>query len=126
MSINLQSSYIAGNLAYITIFNRRTDHILIADIVCLEGLGNYTKVFLKNGKTILCSKTLKQFEEMITKDSFLRIHKSYLINLSHVNDYNSDEDRGIEMTNGIKMAVSRRKKKEVEHKINEHIAIKIS
>lgn len=126
MSITLYPPFQLDAHNYLPIFNKRSDHVMIDDIVCLEGYGNYTFLYFKDGKRLLCSKTLKQFESYIAKDYFLRIHKSYIVNITYINEYTSDEEKGVELTTGLKVAVSRRKKKEVEIRLSTNTSTKVA
>jgi two-component system, LytTR family, response regulator len=81
------------------------------DIICLEGTNNYTKFYFTNGKTLLVAKTLKEYEEILTEHHFLRIHKSFLINESHVKKL--DNECVLWLTNDVSFPVSRRRKQEV-------------
>ena len=58
------------------------------------------------------SKTLKWLTEQLNSDQFYRAHKSYLVNLSFVKQYQSTGDGVLVMKNGvkIKVAVSKRSK----------------
>jgi DNA-binding LytR/AlgR family response regulator len=55
------------------------------DIMYIEGLKDYVKVFL-NGtvKPILSRITIKALEEQLPQSDFFRVHKSYIVNLDHV------------------------------------------
>ncbi len=55
-----------------------------ADILYLEGYGDYVKVYRKEGKPILSQLSLKRFEESLEGD-FCRVHRSYIVSLSHIN-----------------------------------------
>ena len=60
----------------------------LSDILFFQGDGSYTKVFLKEGKTITISKGLKNFETLLAESpEFYRCHKSFLVNLNHITDY---------------------------------------
>jgi two-component system LytT family response regulator len=82
-----------------------------SEITCLEGEGNYTYIHTCSGKRYLVSKTIKCLGELLGA-SFLRIHKSYLINTNYVQE-RFDEDRTICMSCGTIVTVSRRKSKEI-------------
>lgn len=81
------------------------------EIIRLEGESNYTKFFFTNKKTLLASKTLKDFEEILTEHGFIRIHKSHLINKKHV--VNLTGDGLLTMMDSSKVEISRRRKEEV-------------
>lgn len=56
------------------------------DILYLEGYGgDYVKVHRKSGKPILSQVSLKCFEEWLGESSFCRVHRSYIVALSHIN-----------------------------------------
>ncbi|MFN8355626.1 MAG: LytTR family DNA-binding domain-containing protein [Spirosomataceae bacterium] len=94
-------------------YDRATKEVLINDIVMLEGDGNYTFFHLSNGKRILVSRTLKQYEDALEGTSFLRVHKSFLVNLEHLVSYDLKNEMNLCFCNGAKVGVSRRKKQDV-------------
>lgn len=81
------------------------------DIIRLEGESNYTRFFFSNHKPVLVSKTLKEYEELLTPYDFIRVHKSYLVNRHFVQ--HMDRDGLLRLTDGSHILVSRRKKEEV-------------
>lgn len=86
--------------------------INVSDILYLEAESNYTYIFLKNGKKITVSKTLKDFEELLPSSIFIRIHHSYIINKKCIQKYIRGEGGQVVMENGKILDVSRRKKEE--------------
>jgi len=93
------------------------DVLLIDNIIRLEAEGCYTRVVLKEGKNVIVSRTLKDFEETVPKEKFLRVHKSHLINLMHIKDYSRLSGSFVTMTDGSKVEISRRKVSEFIQKI---------
>jgi len=83
----------------------------LEDIVVCEAEKNYTIIHLKNKKPIIVSRSLMEYEKILEGTSFLRIHRSYLINLQHVNEYHRGEGGVAIMSNGTEIEISRRKKK---------------
>lgn len=74
---------------------------------------NYTEFFMLDGSKVTTSKTLMHYEKLLPKTDFMRIHKKHLINLSHLKAF-LREDGGVAlMTEGSKLEVSQRKKKEL-------------
>jgi DNA-binding LytR/AlgR family response regulator len=57
--------------------------IALSDITYLKADNNTTDIFLSNGKVVPAFKTLKYFEETLPF-YFLRLHKSYIVNINHV------------------------------------------
>lgn len=80
------------------------------DIVYCQGQSNYTLLFLTNGQKITSSHTLKTYEEMLTARHFFRAHKSFLINLEHVDMYQRGEGGVAVMSNGHEVEIARRSK----------------
>ncbi len=74
---------------------------------------NYTEVYLNTNKIILVSKTLKHFEDILGSYPFVRIHKSYLVNVQSVTRYKKGKGGSVVMANGKELSVSAAKKKEL-------------
>lgn len=74
--------------------------------------GSYTYVMLEN-KKMLITKSLREMEELLEEHTFLRTHKSYFVNLSHIVKYIRIDGGYLIMSNGDKVAVSRRRKEEL-------------
>jgi two-component system, LytTR family, response regulator len=91
--------------------------IRTGDIVYCEADSNYTKIFLQNGQKIVSSRTLKEYEELLADNGFIRIHHSHLINKNHVREYIKGEGGQVIMKDGMALTVSRRKKEEVIAKL---------
>jgi len=94
--------------------------VLIKDIVMCKADGNYSLIFLKGQKNQeIVSRTLKEFDDMLSEYKFFRVHRSYLINLNHILEYSRtnqspdyDGDGGsVVMNNGKQVPVSRDKRK---------------
>jgi two-component system LytT family response regulator len=82
----------------------------VKNILYCEASGSYTNFYFTD-KHILCSaKTIHEYEELLSDAGFVRIHKSYLINLLHVKEYIRGEGGAVLLSNGAEVEVSRRKK----------------
>jgi two-component system LytT family response regulator len=84
----------------------------IQDIVRFEAAGNYSTVYMSKEETLVVTKTLNQFEEILTGLYFVRIHNTHLINLKFVKRYQRGQGGTVTMNNGIELAVSRARKNE--------------
>ena len=82
----------------------------IKEIIRCESDNNYTNIFLTGGRKFIVSKTLKEFDEMLSPFNFFRIHKSHLINLNYLQKYNKGEGGYVIMEDGSELEVSRRRK----------------
>ena len=80
------------------------------DILYCQASGNYTQFCLANKTRVLSSYTLKQYDEMLSEFNFFRAHKSFLINLKHVNQYRKGEGGVVIMSDGMEIEISRRNK----------------
>lgn len=58
--------------------------IELKDIVRCEASQGYTYFYLKDNKKILSSKTLKEYDDIMPEEIFVRIHQSHLVNLNYV------------------------------------------
>ena len=84
--------------------------IKIKDIIYCEAENTYTTIFLQNNQKLLASRPLIDYETLLQDTSFVRIHKSYLINMQHLKEYLKGEGGSAVMSNGKELEVSRRKK----------------
>ena len=83
------------------------------DIVGCEANSNYTTIYLVDGRKRVISKTLKDFEDMLTPFDFFRPHNSYLINLGRVKEFIRGDGGYIIMENKMKVPVSKNKREEL-------------
>lgn len=88
------------------------EFIEVNNILYCKAEGSYTKFVLKNKDTILVSKHLKEFENMLLEQDFMRVHNSYLINLKEVKKYIKSDGGYIIMNNNDTVSVSRSKKED--------------
>jgi len=80
------------------------------DILYCKASGNYTEIFMIDGKKHLVSRQLKEYEDMLDTRDFFRIHHSFLINLNFVKSYVRGEGGHVVMSDNTSIDVSRRKK----------------
>jgi two-component system, LytTR family, response regulator len=89
----------------------------VADIIRLEAKGNYTEFFIKNHKPVLISKTLKEYEEMLSEQGFERIHQSHLINLSYLKSYIKNDGGYVVMADNTRLPIAQSKKEKLQELI---------
>ena len=77
-----------------------------ASILYCQADDNYTQIFLKNGGKKLVSKTLKYFQDALTDFGFVRVHKSYLININEVTGYRKGKGGTVVLSTGKEVMVS--------------------
>jgi two-component system LytT family response regulator len=86
-------------------------HIINVDtIIRCEADVNYTTFFLVNGKRLLVSKPLKDYDELLCPAGFFRTHQSHLINLDHMLRYDKNDGGYIVMDDNSPVPVSTRRK----------------
>ena len=82
----------------------------IHDILYCKGNGSYTSFILKNNNSLLVSKHLKEYENLLLEQDFMRVHNSFLINLKEVKKYIKSDGGYIIMNNDDLVNISRSKK----------------
>ena len=85
------------------------EFIAVKDIIYCKARDNYTEIVL-NDRKILCSKVLKHYELKLNASGFLRIHRSNLVNIKHVEKYFKGSGGYVIMSNGDSLDVSSKKK----------------
>ncbi len=83
-------------------------YVQLNEIIRLQAESNYTRIFLTDKKVFVSAKTLKEYDEILQGHQFLRIHKSHLVNPSHIHSY--DKQGMLQMSDGARVEVARRKK----------------
>lgn len=92
------------------------DKIIFAapeDIIRLEAAGNYTHVYISGQKKIIVCKTLKEYNDLLTGQHFIRTHQSHLVNSRKITAWIKTEGGAISMEDGSQVPVSRQRKEEV-------------
>ena len=85
----------------------------VEEISYCESKNNYTKLHFKNGDYLVQAKTLGKIEGSLETKGFLRVHRSFLVNVSNIRHFLSHQKNLIIMDDQSKIPVSRRKKAEV-------------
>ncbi|MCY1532447.1 Sensory transduction protein LytR [compost metagenome] len=78
------------------------------DIVSLQADSNYTIIHLKDMQKVVISRTLKDFEDLLDENTFVRIHKSHIVNLNHIKEYSTMDGGVVRMSDGNQWSISRR------------------
>lgn len=87
------------------------------DIIRFESDGGYTKVYLTDGKRIMVSKTMKEFDDLLLDAGFLRVHHSHLINMNHLFCFEKTEGHVVMKDDSV-VPVSNRKKDQLLELLN--------
>lgn len=103
------------NFKRIALSNSDGIHLFeISDIIRCESEDNYTKFYIKNNKPVLISKTLKDYEELLTEHGFERIHQSHLINLNYLKSYIKKDGGYVIMADESHLPISQRKRERLQ------------
>lgn len=81
----------------------------INEIVYVEADNNYTRFYFKNSEPTVVSKAMKDYEEVLNPEHFVRIHKSTIINLYYLKDYSNKDGFTVRMHDLTQLSVSRRR-----------------
>ncbi len=91
----------------------------VADIKYLEADTQYTILFLKGPEQIVSSKSIGEFEKILTNPEFFRIHKSIIINLNYLKEFSSYQGNYAVLQDKSKLLISRRRLNEFKEKVRE-------
>jgi two-component system LytT family response regulator len=87
-------------------------HFLVPEeIIRCESLGNYTRFFAISNRSYLISKTLGEYDALLSPHNFIRTHKSHLVNRKFISFI--DHDGFVVLKDNTRVEVSRRRKEEV-------------
>ncbi len=79
-------------------------------IIRCESDGSYTTFVLAGGQKITVSRSMKEYDELLTPSGFFRVHQSHLVNLNHIRQFLKEDGGTLIMTDGSRIEVSRRRK----------------
>ncbi len=88
------------------------EFVKLETIIYLEASINYTQLFVTGGRNFMVSKTLKDFEEILPLERFIRIHNSYIVNKAFVEKYIRGDGGQAVLSNGAVLDISKRRKAE--------------
>ena len=87
-------NYEYSDSIYVRLNNYASRFIKISSITFIEPVGNYSKIATIEGKHCLVLKTLKQWQEELPDNNFVRIHRSSIVNIEHVDHIEKNPDSG--------------------------------
>ena len=95
--------------------------ISVSDIIRAEADSNYTHFHLAGGKHIMVSRTLKEYEAMLSGTGLIRVHQSHLVNLNFIDKFFRHDGGYILMKDGTTVPVSPVLKQKVLQAISDHL-----
>ena len=103
----LQKNILPNEKRRLVLKTQESVHVVELDqIIRCEADRNYTSFFLQDDKKILVSKTLKEYEILLTGYNFLRVQQSHLININYVDRYDKKNGGTVVMKNGAEVPLS--------------------
>jgi two-component system, LytTR family, response regulator len=92
----------------------------VNEIIALQADSNYTIIHKKEMQKAVVSKSLKDFEDILDDNQFIRIHKSYMVNINYIVEYSTIDGGMVKMYDGNMWSVSRRQTDTLLNKMKEH------
>ncbi len=102
------TSYIPSKIAIPT--SKGAEFIDIKEIVRIEADRSYSMIYLLNGRRLMVSRCLNEYDSMLNDRNFFRIHNSHLINMEQVRVYVRGDGGYIEMTDTSVVPIARQRK----------------
>jgi len=87
----------------------KIEFLKLKNIIYLKSDGRYTNFILSNGKKVTASRNLGEYENIIDKSLFFRIHNSFIVNLSHVEKISKTDGSYCKMTNNESLPIAKRR-----------------
>ena len=88
------------------------EFVQLSTIIRLEANGPYTTFFLKDGRKIMVSKNLKEYEQLLSEHAFFRVHNSHIIHLKEVRKMIKTDGGYAIMNDNSMIAISPKKREE--------------
>jgi len=85
----------------------------VNEIIRVEALSNYSTFFLINKQKIMVSKTLKEFETVLTVPNFFRVNRSCIVNTDFIVKYKHEDGGVLELQDGVEVGVGPHRKNEL-------------
>lgn len=85
-------------------------YFLVNEIVRIEAASSYSRLFFNNGKSVLVTRVLCRFEELLSGSGFIRVHRGHLINRNYILSCRSGTVSKICLMNGEEIPLAKRKR----------------
>ena len=112
----LENNLLPANVPHKKLILKTAENVFIVEIPKIsfcESDGSYTIIHLDDGKKIMVSKNLKEYDDILNDQGFYRIHKSFLINLSFVERFEKGEGGFVVLKNEVRIPVASRKREQL-------------
>jgi two-component system LytT family response regulator len=105
-----------GSKEKLVLSTREFYHLIeIENIVYCHSENTYTTFYMNDGEEIKVSVPIKNVEEQLDSNGFIRPHQSFLVNVQHIKSVHKSAGGELVLDNGKIIAISSRRKREVLH-----------
>lgn len=91
--------------------NGKIDFVEVGEIIYIQSEGNYSRIFMENGKEILLTCKIKELEESLPVKHFFRVHRSYIVNVFKITSFLKNENF-LQINKKINIPLARSRKAE--------------
>jgi two-component system LytT family response regulator len=84
-----------------------------SNIICVKADGAYSEIIMEGGANIVLSKRLNQLEEILPKDSFYRLNRSYVVNVNKIQLISKKEGGLVALSNGMEMPIQKESREQL-------------
>jgi two-component system, LytTR family, response regulator len=100
-----------------------TTFLDIEEIVSIQADSNYSIIYKQDMQKVIVTKILKDFEDILDDQKFIRVHKSHIVNLSYIKEYSTLDGGVVKMKDGNIWPVSRRQTETLLQKMKENAVL---
>ncbi|SFC75222.1 two-component system, LytT family, response regulator [Parapedobacter composti] len=100
---------------------KETRFVRPADIIRCESSNAYTSFFLATGETIVVSRPIFEYSELLADYGFIRCHQSHLVNRAYVKSLLKEDGGYLLLEDDSRIPISRNKKESVIHRLIKHV-----
>jgi len=97
--------------------------VSLTEIIRAEADSNYTHFHLAGGKHVIVSRTIKEFDGLLSGSGIIRVHQSHLVNIHFIDKIMKHDGGYILLKNGTKVPISPNLKKSVLQAMNDHLYV---
>lgn len=90
--------------------SKGAEFIDIREVVRIEADRSYSMIYLLNGRRLMVSRCLNEYDNLLNERNFFRIHNSHLINMEQVKTYVRGDGGYIEMNDTSVVPIARQRK----------------
>jgi two-component system LytT family response regulator len=94
--------------------------VSVEDIIRAEADSNYTVFWLTEGRKIMVSRTIKEYDEMLSGSGMIRVHQSHLVNVPFIDRFVKRDGGYLKLKDGTTVPVSPNLKKKVLQSIKDN------